>query len=86
MGLVDKLKSQAEQVEAKAQQGKAQAQAKIDALQAKHAADGLLHDLGAAYYAEQREGGPHAPVEQALDALDALAKSSGTIDSSSSHA
>ncbi len=80
MGLMDKLKGQAEQAASKAQQGAAQAQARFDAMQAKRAADGLLHDLGGAYYAEQRQGGPHDAVERALAALDAHASKGGPID------
>ncbi|MGH7692016.1 MAG: hypothetical protein ACREOA_04840 [Candidatus Dormibacteria bacterium] len=67
---MDKLKGQAEQAAAKAQEGTAQVQAKIDAVQAKRARDALLRDLGAAYYAQQRQGGPMGAVDQALAALD----------------
>ncbi len=81
MGFMDKLKEQAEQVAVKAQQGTAQVQTKFDAVQAKRTSDGLLRDLGAAYYAEQRQGGPHSAVEQALSALDNHAsQSSAPID------
>ncbi len=63
MGLMDKMKAQAEAGLAKAGEagkvGLAKAneagktgQAKLDAAQAKHKADGLLHDLGAAIYAD----------------------------------
>jgi dihydroxyacetone kinase-like predicted kinase len=82
MSFMDKLKEQAEQVAAKAQQGTAQVQTKIDAVQAKRTADSLLHDLGAAYYAEQRQSGPHAAVESALAALDAHASQTAPIDAS----
>jgi hypothetical protein len=80
MGLLDKLKVQAEQVAAKAQQGTAQVQTKLDAVQAKRSSDVLLRDLGAAYYAEQRQGGPHAAVETALAALDSHASQPAPID------
>lgn len=70
MGLMDKLKVQAEQVAARAQEGTAQVQAKLDQVQAQRATDLLLRDLGAAYYAEQRHQGSHEPVERALAALD----------------
>ncbi|HZU72830.1 MAG TPA: hypothetical protein VE990_08680 [Acidimicrobiales bacterium] len=70
MGLMDKIKAQAEQVATKAHEGSAQVQAKFDAMQSKRTTDSLLRDLGAAYYAEQREGGPHDAVESALTALD----------------
>lgn len=84
MGLMDKLKVQAEQVAVKAQQGTAQVQAKFDAAQAKRSSDVLLRDLGAAYYAEQRQGGPHDAVENALVALDAHASQAGPVDVSTS--
>ncbi|MGA9776036.1 MAG: hypothetical protein WBU92_08980 [Candidatus Dormiibacterota bacterium] len=82
MGLMDKLKGQAEQIAAQAREGTAQVQARVDQAQAKRATDGLLRELGAAYYAEQRQGGPHDAVEQALAALDSHAGPSGTIDAS----
>jgi len=80
MGLMDKLKEQASQVAAQAQKGAAQAQAKLEAVQSKRGADTLLRDLGAAYYAEQRQGASHQGVEQALAALDAHASAGGSVD------
>jgi hypothetical protein len=52
MGLMDKVKAQAEVGLAKAGEATKAGQAKLDAAQAKHKADGLLHDLGAAVYAD----------------------------------
>ena len=86
MGLMDKLKEQAGQVATKAQEGTAQVQAKFDAAQAKRANDVLLHDLGAAYFAEQRQGGPHDAVDKALAALDAHASQVGAVDTSTTGA
>ena len=80
MGLMDKLKSQAEQVAARAQEGSVQMQAKFGAMQSKRASDVLLRDLGAACYAEKRMAGPHDAVEKALAALDAHAAEHGPID------
>lgn len=80
MGLMDKLKAQAEQVAAKAQEGSVQMQSKFGAMQSKRAGDALLRDLGAAYYAEQRQNGAHDVVEKALAALDAQATENGPID------
>jgi len=80
MGLMDKLKEQATQVADKAQKGAAQAQAKFEAAQTKRGGDALLRDLGAAYYAEQRQGAGHDAVVQALAALDAHAESGGGVD------
>lgn len=84
MGLMDKLKEQAGQVADKAQKGAAQAQAKFEAAQAKRSSDSLLRDLGAAYYAEQRQGGSHDAVDKALASLDAHAGEVGTVDTSTS--
>ena len=70
MGLMDKVKQQAEQALSKAQQGVAQGQAKLDEVQAKRHEDQLLRDLGAAYYSAERKGGAHEDVEKALAAVD----------------
>jgi hypothetical protein len=70
MALIDTVKQQAEQVWGKAQQGIGQGQAKIDQLQAKRQAQGLLRNLGEAYYAQQRQGGSAEAVTAALAALD----------------
>ena len=70
MGLMDKVKQQAEQALTKAQQGVAQGQAKLDEVQTKRQADQLMRDLGAAYYAAERHGGPADDVAKAMSALD----------------
>jgi hypothetical protein len=77
---MDKLKVQADQLAKQAQQGVAQGQSKLGEMQAKRAADALLHDLGAAVYAAQRQGGPHEPIETIMAALDAHAATHGPID------
>ncbi len=74
MSLMDKMKEQAAQALTKAQQGVSQGKAKIEEAQAKHQWDGLLRNLGAAVYAEQREGGSNDAVTAALAALDAQAE------------
>ena len=79
MGIMDKVKAQAEVAKAKAQEGLAQGQAKLEAFQDKRAADGLLHDLGAAYYAQQRSGGSAQAVDDALKALDAHVVENGPL-------
>lgn len=71
MSLVDKVKAQAEQAMSKAQAGMAQGQAKLEQVQATRHRDELLRNLGAAVWAERREGGSPAAVEEALRALDA---------------
>jgi hypothetical protein len=53
MGLMDKVKAQAEVGLAKANEASKAGQAKLDAVTAKRKADGLLHDLGAAVYADR---------------------------------
>jgi hypothetical protein len=80
VGFMDKMKVQAEQLAKQAQQGMAQGQAKLSDMQAKKAADGLLHDLGAAVYAAQRQGASNEPIEGILAALDAHAATHGPID------
>jgi hypothetical protein len=82
MGLMDKVKQQAEQALAKAQQGVSQGQAKLDQVQAKRQADALLRNLGAAYYAQIRHGGPAEAVTAALSAVDEHAQTHGDIDTS----
>jgi len=80
MGFLDKAKVAAQQAATKAQQGVAQGQGKVDSMQAKRAVDGLLRDLGAACYAEQRAGGSREAVVRALAALDAHAAEHGPLD------
>jgi hypothetical protein len=82
MGLMDKVKQGAGQALTKAQQGVNQGKAKLDQAQAKHQWDGLLRNLGAAVYAEQRQGGPADAVTAALAALDEHATVNGTPDGS----
>ena len=51
MGLLDKVKAQATAATEMAKDAAAKGQAKMNDAQAKKAADGLLRDLGAAFYA-----------------------------------
>ena len=60
MGLMDKVKAQAEIGLAKASEATKAGQEKLDQVNAKHKADGLLHDLGAAVYAEHVGRGTEA--------------------------
>jgi hypothetical protein len=84
MGIMDKVKGQAEQAMAKAQKGVAQGQEKLDSLQAKRAGDKLLRDLGVAVYAQHRSGGPQSAVDATLAALDAHVAEHGPLDTSAS--
>jgi hypothetical protein len=79
MGFMDKVKAQAEQAVAKAQQGVAQGQTKLDDLQAKRAGDALIAALGTAFYAEQRQGGSQQAVIDALAAVDSHVAANGPI-------
>lgn len=80
MGLMDKVKAQAEQAMAKAQAGVAQGQAKLDTRHVGHQQSELLRALGAAVYAEQRQGAGHDAVVSALAALDEFSARQGPID------
>ena len=71
MGLMDKVKAQTATLAEKAQQGVAQGKDKIDDLQAKRAKDSLLEQLGAAVYANERNGAPREEVNRLLAELDA---------------
>ena len=51
MGLLDKVKAQATAATEMAKDAAAKGQAKMNEAQAKKAADGMLRDLGAAFYA-----------------------------------
>ena len=51
MGLLDKVKAQATAATEMAKDAAAKGQAKLDESQAKKAAEGMLRDLGAAFYA-----------------------------------
>ncbi|HEX7537813.1 MAG TPA: hypothetical protein VF391_12520 [Dermatophilaceae bacterium] len=79
MGFMDKAREAAQQASAKAQQGLAQGQAKLDEAQTSRAADGLLRDLGRAFYAEQRSGGSRDDVVAALGAVDAHVAAHGPL-------
>ncbi len=83
MGFLDKAREAAAQATVKAQQGVAQGQAKIDEMQVKRQADGLMRELGAAYYAQERRGGSPAAVSAALTAVDNHVAAQGTDGTSS---
>jgi hypothetical protein len=65
MGLMDKVKASAEIGLAKATEAGKAGQAKLDAAQAKHKADGLLRDLGAAVYADHSGRGSDQTTKDA---------------------
>ena len=70
MSLTDSMKQQAGQAWGTVQQGLGQGHAKFDELRASRQAQSLLRKLGAAYYAEQREGGSEEAVTAAVEAMD----------------
>ena len=72
MGLMDKVKEQAATAGAAAKDAAQKGQAKLDEMQAKRAADALLRDLGAAFYAEESGRGTDqtkAEIERLTGAL-----------------
>ena len=83
MGLMDKVKATAEVGLAKASEAGKAGQAKLDAAQAKHKADGLLHDLGAAIYAKHTGKGSDentAQAERIVEELKAYEAEYGPIE------
>jgi hypothetical protein len=72
MGLMDKVKASAEVGLAKAGEAGKAGQAKLDAVQAKHKADGLLRDLGAAAYADETGRGTEHTTTEAKRIVDEL--------------
>jgi hypothetical protein len=68
VGLMDKVKASAEVGLAKAGEAGKAGQAKLDAVQAKHRADGLLRELGAAVYGE-RMGRANAQHDRAIERI-----------------
>jgi hypothetical protein len=70
MGLMDKMKEQANVLTEKGKQGVAQGQAKLDAMSARKQLDALFHDLGEATYAAERKGADRAEVDRLLTAID----------------
>jgi len=84
MGLMDKVKATAEVGLAKANEAGKAGQAKLDAAQAKHKADGLLRDLGAAVYADHLGKGSDeitAKAEGIVEELKAYEAEYGPIGS-----
>jgi len=83
MGFLDKVKEGAAQATAVAKDAASKGQAKLNEVQAKRAADGLLRDLGAAAYAEKTgRGAPNnsAEIDRILGALEQHERDNGPID------
>jgi hypothetical protein len=82
MGLLDKAKEMAQTATVAAKDAAAKGQAKLDTVQAKKAADGILRDLGAAYYATKTGRATpttDADVERLVAALQAHEAEHGQI-------
>lgn len=77
-GFLDKAKQVAQQALDEAKKGVETGQAKLDEAQAKREAGKRLAALGAAFYAEQRSGGPRSDVDAALRAVDQYVSENGT--------
>ena len=77
-GFLDKAKAVAQQALDEAKKGVETGQAKLDDVQAKREAGRVLAALGAAFYAEQRSGGPRSDVDEALAAVDQYVQVNGT--------
>lgn len=83
MGFLDKVKEGAAQATAVAKDAANKGQAKLNEVQAKRAADGLLRDLGAAAYAEKTGRGAannSAEIDRILGALEQHERDNGPID------
>ena len=72
MAFMDKVKAQAEVGLAKASEAGKAGQAKLEEVQAKRRADGLLHDLGAFVYAEQAGRGTPATASEQTRLIEEL--------------
>ena len=83
MGFMDKVKAQAEVGMAKANDLTKAGQEKLDQASAKHKADGMLHGLGAALYAERVGRGTDqttADVERLMADLQAHEAEHGNLE------
>jgi hypothetical protein len=83
MALVDKMKAQAAQLAQKAQEAGKAGQAKLEDVQAKRRADGLLRDLGAAVYAQKNGTATDATageIDRLVGELQAYEAANGKVD------
>ena len=72
MGFMDKVKEQASVAAAAAKEAAQKGQAKVDDMQAKRAADGLLRQLGLAVYLEQSGRGSSTLESDVADYVEKL--------------
>lgn len=80
MPLFDKMKAQATQVAAKAQEAGKAGQARIEQAQAKRQGDALLRRLGAAVYAQRTGAQPENDVDELVAAISAHEAEHGKLD------
>ncbi len=83
MGLMDKVKAQAEAGLAKAAEAGKAGQAKLDAVQAKRHAESLLADLGYHVYSQRTgrsDGDTEAEIERIADELASYEAEYGTLN------
>lgn len=83
MGFLDKVKSQAATATASAKNAAQKGQAKLDAIQAKRAADVMLRDLGAIVYGQRTDRAAptaEADIERIVTSLHAHEAEHGLID------
>ena len=82
MGLLDKVKAQATAATEMAKDAAAKGQAKLDEAQAKKSVDGMLRDLGAAFYATKTgraTPSTEADIERLVAALQDHESKHGTM-------
>jgi hypothetical protein len=77
MGILDKVKEQADTLAHKAQQSVQQGQAKLDALQYRRAWDKAAAELGTAYFLAEKRDGSQAEVAEKLAVLERMASDRG---------
>ncbi|HVB00392.1 MAG TPA: hypothetical protein VNE42_03910 [Acidimicrobiales bacterium] len=85
MPLFDKVKAQATQLAQKAQEAGKAGQSKLEDVQARRRADGLLRDLGAATYAERSgraTGDTNAEIDRLMGELSVYEADLGPLDAS----
>jgi len=85
MALIDKVKAQASQLAQKAQEAGKAGQAKIEDVQARRRADGLLRDLGAAVFAQRSGTATNetaAEIDRLVGELKTFEEEHGAVDTS----
>jgi microcystin degradation protein MlrC len=82
MGLMDKVKEQAAAAAQAAKEAAAKGQAKVDEMQAKRAADGVLRQLGLAVYLQKTDratAGAEGDIAGYLETLKAYEAEHGSL-------